>query len=346
MKNFFLLLFTILLFIGCKQSSENNIEGFFYGIIDIKGEIVKIDALIGTPSDLCCTDTRLLILDRYDNYSLTIFDTENNRTIGRELQIGSGPGEVIWPLFINLSNQGKQLNVFQRQSRIFNKYHFSGDKLSFIESAIIEKRPGSVVAIENGFVGYGMNIEMGRYGIYNKQGGFVQEAGVYQHEDISTDYLTRLVLHEGYLCSHPNGTHFAFGEAHSDLLEFFSCENGEIQLLKRHGKGFIKAKLVIDGGNNSLIFDSSNITGYKKAYSTEKYCYMLYSGKPYGEAEKTSQRYWSENIFVFDWNGNFVKSYRLDNEIRYFCVDESNNIIYGVVMHEGEMEIMKFKMFA
>ena len=338
MKNIFFFVFVLLFFFSCKKTGDNKSEDFFSGIIYVKGEIVNTDALIGQPAGLCCTDTRLLILDRYENYTLTIIDTKNYKSIGRELPIGGGPGEVTWPLFVTISTNGKRLFVFRRNSFIFNTYDFSDDKLSFIDNVHIKKSPAHAVPIENGFVGIGMMFENGRYGIYNNQGDLIQETGVYPNYGKSKDHISRYFIDQGYLCSHPNGTHFALGTSNSDNVEFFSCKNGEIQLLKRYGKGIVNAEM----DNNILKIEESNITGYKGTYTSEKYCYMLYSGKPYGD--NPNQSLWAENIFVFDWNGNFVKSYRLDNEIRYFCVDESNNVIYGVVRLEGEYAIMKFKM--
>ena len=337
MKNTFFLLFTILLFLGCKESDNN--EDFFSGIKNIKGEIVNTDALIGRPAGLCCTDTRLFILDRYENRFLTIIDTKNNKSLGRELTIGGGPGEVsAAPVFVTLSNNGKQLDVYQRNTFKYCTYDFTDDKLSHIETINIERSPANIVAIENGFVGIGMMYENGRYGIYNNQGDLIQETGVYPNYDKSMDHHSRFFIDQGHLCSHPNGTHFALGTIYSDNVEFFSSKNGEIKLLKRYGKGIVNGKME----NNLLIIDKSNITGYKGTYTSEKYCYMLYSGKPYGD--NPNQSLWSENIFVFDWNGNFVKSYRLDNEVRHFCVDEINNVIYGVVTQESEYAIMKFIM--
>ena len=334
MKNITSLLIVLFVFLSCKNPSESNV--FVSNIKDIKGELINVDCLIGRPVDLVCNDTRLLIYDPYEKKALTILDTKNNTCITRELSIGAGPGEVSGPLRISTSKMGKQLNVFQIQSGIFSTYNFSDDKLTLIESVRINNRPANVVATDDALVGIGP-FENGRYQIYNKQGDLAQEVGAYPFDGENMDPQRRFFLYQGYLCSQPDGKHFALGSCYSDNLEFYSVEGNEVKLLRRYETEGVKATF-----ENTIKLDNSCLLAYKEKYSTEKYCYMLYSGKTY--EENMFRKMWATHIFVFDWNGNFVKSFRLDNEVISFCVDESNNTIYGIVLHDGEAAIMKFNM--
>ena len=54
-------------------------------------------------------------------------------------------------------------------------------------------------------------------------------------------------------------------------------------------------------------------------------------------------------IIVFDWDGNYIKSYKANEHIYSFCVDEGNNIIYASVRDDndetgGGAGIFKFDM--
>jgi hypothetical protein len=205
-----------------------------------------------------------------------------------------------------------------------------------VESVRIGERPANVVAIEDALVGIGP-FEKGRYHIYDRKGNLLNHAGTYPSEEMSNNAQARFFLHQGDLCSQPGGMYFALGNSYSDNLEFYKIQDGQTELVKKYGTGKnIQARF-----DNALQLDDNCLLGYKSSYATDKYCYMLYSGKTY--AENNHRVSWGKDIFVFEWNGDFVKSFRLSHEVLSFAIDESNEIIYGIVLHEGEAAIMKFK---
>lgn len=318
---------------SCKNESKNV---FLSNIKFVSGEIINVDCLIGKPYRLTSYDTLLFICDSYESKSMTVLDVRNNRCIDRILQTGSGPGEVSGPLRFSLSATHNKLYVFQIQSGIFNTYDISGKSLTFVESVRIEERPANVVATEKVLVGIGP-FEKGRYQIYDKKGKLINHMGEYPSEDMEDNAQARFFLHQGDLCSQPGGTHFALGSSYSDNLEFYRIQNGQTELLKKYGTvNKVQARF-----DNSVQLDDNCLLGYKSSYATDKYCYMLYSGKTF--AENNHRVSWGENVFMFEWNGNFVKSFRLDQEVLAFSVDESNGIIYGIVLNKDEAAIMKFK---
>jgi len=82
---------------------------------------------------------------------------------------------------------------------------------------------------------------------------------------------------------------------------------------------------------------------YRYAYGG-KYCYMLYSGKTYLENDRRSSA-GGNKIIVFDWNGNYIRSYKTNVNIIQFCVDEEKNLIYATTRDdEGGFTITKFNL--
>lgn len=302
----------------------------------ISGELINNDCLIGKPYRLISYDTLLFICDPYDSKTLTVLNVRDNRCVDRILQIGSGPGEVSGALRFSLSSTHGKLYIFQIQSGIFNTYDILGKSFTLAESIHIEERPANVVPTEGALVGIGP-FEKGRYHIYDSEGNFMTHAGTYPSEDMDHNAHAHFFLHQGDLCSQPGGTHFALGSSYSDNLEFYKIKEGQTELLKRYGtENKVHARF-----DNTLQLEDNCLLGYKSSYATDQYCYMLYSGKTF--AENNHRVSWGKNIFVFEWNGNFVKSFRLSQEVLTFAVDEYNGIIYGIVLHEGEAGIMKFK---
>ena len=70
----------------------------------------------------------------------------------------------------------------------------------------------------------------------------------------------------------------------------------------------------------------------------------MYSGKkinylsPYDALQ-------SNKIYVFDWEGNPIKRFELDKEVRSIAIDEKNNILYaGAIDKEGELSLIKYNL--
>lgn len=328
-----IIILLVILQMNCTKQSKT---GFLSNAKFISGEIINVDCLIGKPYRLISHDTLLFICDPYDSRTITVLDMRNNRCIDRMLQIGNGPGEVSGPLRLSSSTIHNKLYVFRIQSGIFNTYDILGKSFILEESIYIKERPANVVAMDEVLVGIGP-FEIGRYHIYDREGNLINHAGIYPSDEMDQNEQARFFLHQGNLCSQPGGTHFAMGSSYSDNLEFYQIKDGQIELLEKYGTGDkIQARF-----DNTLQLDDNCLLGYKSSYATNQFCYMLYSGKTF--AENDHRVSWGKNIFVFEWNGNFVKSFQLSREVLAFAVDESNSIIYGIVLHEGEAGIMEFK---
>ena len=54
------------------------------------------------------------------------------------------------------------------------------------------------------------------------------------------------------------------------------------------------------------------------------------------EKEGSRNKYGGRKSIVFDWDGNYVRSFQADVDILSFCVDEKNNIIYASCPDEND----------
>jgi hypothetical protein len=322
--------------------SEEHSNDFTRDSTPISGEFIEVDGLLGRPSNLIYIDGFLLMEDVYDGKALTLLDVETGRIVNRLLSVGGGPDEVLpGSGRMSYSQENRELYRFQIQSGDF--YTYAVPAFGRAEEWIPERkssvrladRPANAVAMSEALVGIGP-FEDGRYHVYDKNGTFVSAAGSYPFEGEKIDYIPRFFLYQGYFCAQPGGNRFAQGCSYSDHLEFYEIENG-IRPIKQYGSTDVRASF----GDNRIILDDNCLLGYKGSYATESYCYMLYSGRTY--AENRRQKMWAKYIFVFDWNGRFVRSFVADKLIYSFCVDEKNEVIYGIGMHKEEYALMKFK---
>ncbi len=89
-----------------------------------------------------------------------------------------------------------------------------------------------------------------------------------------------------------------------------------------------EAKNLEKGLNDIATLEPTNITHYWGMSANNEYFWMLYSGRTPVDVQRDNRNK-KKYIFVekFDWNGNPVKRYKLD-DWGYFCVDKKNESLY------------------
>jgi hypothetical protein len=89
-----------------------------------------------------------------------------------------------------------------------------------------------------------------------------------------------------------------------------------------------EARELEKGLNDVATLEPTNITHFWGMSPNNEYFWMLYSGRTPINVQ-TDNRNNKKYIFVekYDWNGNPVKRYKLD-DWGYFCVDEERNTLY------------------
>ena len=77
------------------------------------------------------------------------------------------------------------------------------------------------------------------------------------------------------------------------------------------------------------------------------YCLVL----PYTRKEENEQpfykgmpNYFADELVVFDWNGNIIEAYRLDQPICNFGVDGTKNILYGTTLDGEDFVVRKYNL--
>ena len=311
---------------------------------NIFGTKIDIGCFVGQSNDLIYFAPLLLYQDVYDNHLVTVFDTKNEQFVRRFLTIGRGPGEVTPPLRLFVSTVTQQIYAFQVQTGYLNVYEpddiIDKNTIPYTHRQVfLEDRPIDVKKIKNGYVGIGM-FDDGRFRLYDSIGNIVSSFGVYPFRGEGMSHIDRFFIYQGSLAASFDGNYFAIGTAFCDNLEFYRVEDGNAVLIKRYESYDVKAVFY---GNRIRIDDNCKMD-YMAAYGG-KYCYMLYSGKTYLENER--RPIGGSKIIVFDWNGNYLRSYSTDAVIFSFCVDEENNILYASALddddeNEGGFCILQF----
>jgi hypothetical protein len=339
MKAKHLLIAVIILF---SSSCGTNTQDFVGNIQKISGTLLDIGCMVGIPAEIVCLDSLILYYDRYEGKTITVFDTKNNKLVRRFLSEGRGSGEVITPLKLLVSPEHKNLYVFQIQTGYLNVYALKDIVNMDTETKPAEKyvfgdRPAIIRKHQTGYVGIGM-FDDGRFHLYDTKGEITAAAGKYPFKGDEMDHTTRFFIYQGSLCTNPNATCFAMGASYCDNIEFYEIKNDRASLVKQYGNYDVNAQF-----NNRIELHDDCIMNYKAAYGTARYCYMLYSGKTYFENHRRT--FGGKTVRVFDWKGNYIKSYESEKDIFSFCVDETDENMYVITLdNDGEYGIARFKL--
>jgi len=300
---------------------------------EIFAENLDIGFLIGTPVEPVIFDSLLIYFDRFNGQTITIFDVKNERFVQRFLNEGQGPGEVTLGLLkLFVSHDEKKVCFFHANSGRVYMYELADiitqNNIQTPQQVLFRDRPANIKKTKNGYVGIGM-FDDGRYRLYDSEGNMISAFGKYPFSGEDMDHMGRFFIYQGHLCASSDGNYFAMGSSYCDNLEFYKLENGTAVLIKKYETYDAKVQF-----NNVLQINDDCIINYRHAYGG-KYCYMLYSGKTHLENDRKSS-IGGTKIIVFDWNGNYIRSYKTDVNIISFCVDEENNIIYATTRDDED----------
>jgi hypothetical protein len=87
---------------------------------------------------------------------------------------------------------------------------------------------------------------------------------------------------------------------------------------------------------DNQIQDADFYPYFSRPFSTNEYIYVMWIDKSDEEIMANISDF-NTVILVFDWNGNFIKNYRLDKPIIAFAVNDHNDKLYAVSLLEDDI---------
>lgn len=149
----------------------------------------------------------------------------------------------------------------------------------------------------------------------------------YPQEYLSYSPMARHLLFQGTMKQHPAHDKLLFAASRFAYLHFFTVSaDGNLKSLKCHFSGKPLFKDVSGGDVYAVSLEKDNKSGYNAVSVTSDYVYALYNGR----ASTDSRSYFGNRIFVFDWEGNPVREWVLDEDAWKIYVDEQNHWLYTI----------------
>jgi len=143
----------------------------------------------------------------------------------------------------------------------------------------------------------------------------------------------------------PDGARFALAYDYQDLVQIYDA-SGQV-VWEMMGPDFFYPEFDIQmregGGFNSAPLFGKTRKSCLAIRSTMEEIWVLYSGELLytAEGERVDKSRRSSTLFVFDWEGGFLRLVELDIPIYNFCLDADKRLIYAV-SDVHDIQLLKF----
>jgi hypothetical protein len=151
----------------------------------------------------------------------------------------------------------------------------------------------------------------------------------------------RGMAYQGTLSSNKSLNRFVFAIGSAPIFSLYSVNKDNIDKSFEFVGGYPEYKTEDTGTTRSAPMSVANKMAFIKAYATEKYVYLLYSGNSYKEVGVKAFN--GKIIYQLAWDATPICKFVLDFPIMNFCVSDSDDTIYAL-MDKEEVELVKYSL--
>lgn len=348
----------VLLFYNCQKRNSSldlKTDVKYFSIEStnlIDGERLHLSDSLGIPEEIKIvnfkdsSDVLALVSDITNIPPLHYVNLTKDKYISKIGREGRGPGEFLSVGSIYVTNGGEALVLGRKNLRLTkinlrNREHIENLYMSEPEIINLEYNglPFDIFPLEDGnFAAIGLQRirDNKNLAILDSSGKQFKLIGKLPSFDPSIPPNVHQLAWRSRATSNKEGNKFAVGYYNVDLIQLFDYL-GEPHLAIR-GPRDDDLKYSVENARLSL--DEKTIRAYIDLTSTQDHFYVLYSGR----SIKESNNNFGKHIFVFDWEGNFVRAYELDKYAFRIDVDSKNNVLYTIVPESLEPGIYKYEL--
>lgn len=266
----------------------------------------------------------------------------NSLAINERLRKGDGPGEFQhirltqmlsdstfllvengrgWPYSTNVNNPG----IPKLEARIDTSMCIGMIKTRFDQ-----------------YIGNGI-FNGGRYKIYDIPSSMQRFAASYPDDGVELSDMAKFFAYQGRMMINPRGDRFVFACSGAAVFEIYDIRKNSIVPVKLSHIWYPMYEPASVG--LSPVTKSENKFGYPDLYVTPKYIYMIFSGRVMEKASGPElERVMSgRDILVFDWNGDPVRRYKTDVDVKNICVADDDKTMYAIAL-KPDPELVTFRL--
>lgn len=328
MKSFFIACLAVFFLIGCTDEKKQN------EIMYLHHEVLEFpDMLIGSPGDIQKDGNDMIVLDYKQDFLFHRVDLKENRYMEMFGAKGQGPDDFIHPSGLAKIGNGyfSSYDVAKRKLDVMSINKDNGNFEVFRCLKNERFMAFDIIPLSDSLFVMSGEVDGAMFALIDNKGKILSVSDEYPCKDEGEKMIParfRAMAYQGTLRVSLNG-YFAYATGNAKQVHLYKVENKKIVKTGEVIEGYAhyEPNMAREGG-----YGVAHKGEYPKSYMdlsvTDKYVYALYSGRTFKEYKLSC--YECETIYVYDWAGKLVKTYRLDVPVVQFCIDEDEKIIYAI----------------
>ena len=331
---------------SCKAQEKYPLTDFdSYEVIDPINKTIGDDIFLGRPQGISIINGWLAIDDVYDDMCITWVSTDM-KTYIHNVRRGTGPGEITSSAIPFATKDPDKVKI--QDFAIGKFYTFTWDnvmKSNFrrpIQTDEIGNLRSRAVPVGENYVCYEMMEDDEKmFSLLSPQGEVLTRFGEYPPSlDLKgeKDPFLRQVKASCKVSAKTDGSVMVAAGFSYDYLAFYKISGTEATLIRQYNTFAPDRDIVETSSGYSFRNNSRTINAYGSLSPSDKYFFALYDG------DKVIRDYKVNHVFlqVFDWDGNFIKGYKLNERIGAVVYDEESQTLYGIAA--GDFHISSYKL--
>lgn len=346
-----LCLFIIVIAIFLSSCSENDNmhkldKSFLKAKVIPAIDFLDGELLLGKPYCIHYVDSSIIIYDDLTDSIFTLVDLEDDNSVFCFGRKGEGRDEFLQVFsFCNL-NSDSLIGVYDIFKHTLTEINLRQVKEGIVHFPIVAK--DSLMSINICPTKYGTCLGLGFYenNMFSLTGvcGETKYFFEYPYQDSQEKAIKnclRGMAYQGTLCSNKSLDKFMYAVRSAPIFMLYSVRDNSVNEIYNWVGGYPEYQTEDTGSLRSAPLSAENKQAFVSTYATDKYIYMLYSGKSFKEA---GIKAFSGNvIYQMTWDAKPVCKFELDLPIMKFCVSDSDNEIYALA-DKGEIVLVKFSL--
>ena len=128
------------------------------------------------------------------------------------------------------------------------------------------------------------------------------------------------------LKARPDNQAFVCADMYSGIIAICRIESNQIERIQQHCFHYPKVNIKEGSRFPDVAYSQNNYFGFSDIAVSQDRIYAIYSGKTYKESGKNFQH--CQTLLVFDWDGNLLSNFKLEEPVTHITYDTKEKKIY------------------
>ncbi len=274
-------------------------------------------------------------------YAISVFDKTDGTYIKSIAQLGRGPGEFNSPV-LHIYKLQDSIFIFEPTIKLLYEYSNQGILHNELPNRVRTPKGYNYYVdafpLHNGKI-LSNPTKGARFAIHDSKGNLISSYNRYPSFHGITDSLISYQMYRGResIDIKPDCSKFVTTCSMGSVLEIFSIQEDKIELYKE--LRFYPPKYTLNK-NRRVSSNPDCLMGMWDINATNDYIYAIFSGKKIKEIK--GEQLYGNYVYVFDWEGKPVISYKINKEITRLTIDENTKKAYVVIKGSDSTDVFAY----